>query len=86
MSQPSALTPFLFAIIMDVLTEDVRKSAPWQMMLFADDIVLSAEQRKELEEEFGKWRDALEKRGMKVSRAKTEYMCLHVTSQGGVRM
>ncbi len=32
---------------MDVLTEDVRKSVPWQM-LFADDVVLSAEERKEL--------------------------------------
>ena len=26
--QGSALSPFLFAIIMDVLTEDVRKDAP----------------------------------------------------------
>ena len=83
--QGSALSPFLFAIIMDVLTEGVRKSAPWQM-LFADDVVLCAQERKELEEELEKWRDALEKRGMKVSRAKTEYMCLHGTSQGGVRM
>ena len=39
-----------------------------------------------MEEELEKWRDALEKRGMKVSRAKTEYTCLHGTSQGGVRM
>ena len=31
----SALSPFLSAIIMDVPTEDVRKSAPWQM-LFAE--------------------------------------------------
>ena len=37
--QGSALSLFLFAIIIDRLTEDIRKDAPWDMM-FADDIVL----------------------------------------------
>ena len=45
--QGSALSPFLFVIIMDRLTEDIRKDAPWDM-LFADDIVLCRQNHREL--------------------------------------
>ena len=59
--------------------ENIRKEAPWQMM-FADDVVLCAREKDVLEVELEQWREALGKRGMKVSRANTEYMCLpHVT-------
>ena len=61
---------------MDSLTENIRKEAPWQMM-FADDVVLCAREKDVLELELEQWREALEKRGMKVLRAKTEYMCLN---------
>ncbi len=37
--QSSALNPHLFLLVMDVLTEDVRKDVPRSMM-FADYIVL----------------------------------------------
>ena len=43
--QGSAPSPFLFAIIMDKLTEDIRKDAPCDM-LFADDIVLSRQNHR----------------------------------------
>ena len=71
--QGSALSPFLFAIIMDKLTEDIRKDAPWDM-LFADDIALSRQNCRELENDLEMWRNALERRGLKVSRSKTEYL------------
>ena len=71
--QGSALCPFLFAIIMNKLTEDIRKDAPWDM-LFADDIVLSRQNCRELEDDLEMWRNALERRGLKVSRSKTEYL------------
>ena len=48
--QGSILSRFLFAIIMDKLTEDIRKDARWDM-LFADDIVLSRQNHRELEDD-----------------------------------
>ena len=44
--------PFLFAIIMVKLTEDIRKDASWDM-LFADEIVLSRQNHRELEDIWG---------------------------------
>ena len=71
--QGSALIPFLFVIIMDKLTEDIRKDIPWDM-LFADDIVLSRQHHREIEDDLEMWRNALERRGLKVSRSTTEYL------------
>ncbi|KAK3539681.1 hypothetical protein QTP70_011632 [Hemibagrus guttatus] len=64
--QGSALSPFLFAIVMDQLSEEVRQESPWTMM-FADDIVICSESREQMEENLERWRFALERRGMKVS-------------------
>ncbi|KAK3572924.1 hypothetical protein QTP86_010563 [Hemibagrus guttatus] len=67
--QGSALSPFLFAIVMDQLSEEVRQESPWTMM-FADDIVICSESREQVEENLESWRFALERRGMKVSHRK----------------
>ncbi|KAK3516045.1 hypothetical protein QTP70_003788 [Hemibagrus guttatus] len=80
--QGSALSPFLFAIVMDQLSEKVRQESPWTMM-FADDIVICSESREQMEENLERWRFALERRGMKVSRSKTEYMCVNEREGSG---
>ncbi|KAK3506210.1 hypothetical protein QTP70_002182 [Hemibagrus guttatus] len=80
--QGSALSPFLFAIVMDQLSEEVRQESPWTMM-FADDIVICSESREQVEENLERWRFALERRGMKVSRSKTEYMCVNEREGNG---
>ncbi|KAK3551898.1 hypothetical protein QTP70_031558 [Hemibagrus guttatus] len=80
--QGSALSPFLFAMVMDQLSEEVRQESTWTMM-FADDIVICSESREQVEENLERWRFALERRGMKVSRGKTEYMCVNEREGSG---
>ncbi|KAK3516328.1 hypothetical protein QTP70_009381 [Hemibagrus guttatus] len=67
---------------MDQLSEEVRQESPWTMM-FADDIVICNESREQVEENLERWRFALERRGMKVSRSKTEYMCVNEREGSG---
>ena len=74
--QGSVLSPFLFAVIIDRLTDEVRREPPWAM-LFANDIVICEETRKEVEQRLESWRYASERRGIKVSRSKTEYLCIN---------
>ena len=74
--QGSALSPFLFAVIMDRLTDEVRREPPWTM-LFADDIVICEETRKEVERRLESWKYTLERRRMKVSRSNTKYLCVN---------
>ena len=61
---------------MDRLTDEVRREQPWTM-LFADDIMICEETREEVKQRLESWKYALEKRGMKVSRSKTKYLCIN---------
>ena len=47
--QGSALSLFLFVMVMDRLTDEVRQDFQWTMM-FADDIVIHSESRRQVEE------------------------------------
>ena len=72
--QGSALSPFLFIVIMDTITEEIKEAPPSRAMLFADDLVLCDKQSQGVEERLGKWRDHLEGAGLNLSRTKTEYL------------
>ena len=71
--QGSALSPLLFVIIIDVITEEIEEGTPWAM-LFADDLVLCDPDRQMMELRLERWRECMEKNGLKVSRAKTEHL------------
>ena len=86
--QGSSLSPCLFAMVMDRMTDEIREEAPWTMM-FADDIVICSQSKEHVEEKLDIWRYALERRVMKVNRRKTEYMCVNErqdTGSGTVKM
>ena len=68
--------PCLFAMVMDIMTDEIRQDGSWTMM-FGDDIVICSESKAQEEEKLYSWRYALERRGTKVNRIHTEYMCLN---------
>ena len=67
--QGSALSPLLFVIIIDVITEEIDEGTPWAK-LFADDLVLCDPDRQMMEVRLERWRECMEKNGFKVSRGK----------------
>jgi hypothetical protein len=71
--QRSALSPYLFALVMDEVTRDIQCGIPWYM-LFADDVVLVDESRTGVDQKLELWRRTLETKGFRFSRSKMEYM------------
>ena len=53
--QGSALSPFLFTLVMDELTNGIQDELPW-CMLFANDIVLIDETTKIVNGKLQRWR------------------------------
>ena len=76
--QGSALSPFLFIIVLDALLEFVTTQKVVEL-LYADDLVILAETEEALQEGILKWQEDLEKGGLKVNAKKTEVM---VTKKG----
>ena len=69
----SALSPYLFALVMNEVTRDIQGDISW-CMLFADNVVLVHESRPGVNRKLELWRRTLESKGFKLSRTKTEYM------------
>ena len=61
MHQGSVLSPFLFAVVVDAVTEFAREGALSEL-LYADDLVLMSETILGLRNKFLKWKDAFEAR------------------------
>jgi hypothetical protein len=71
--QGSALSPYLFALVMDEVIRDIQCGIHW-CMLFADDVVLVDESRTGVDQKLELWKRTLEVKGFRLSRSKTEYM------------
>ena len=71
--QGSVLSPLLFAMVIDEVTENAKKG--WiKQILYADDLVLMRETMEELRENFDEWREAFESKGMRVNLGKAKLM------------
>ena len=62
MYQGSVLSPLVFAIVIDVVTENVRNCLMSEM-LYTDDLVLTRETMEGLKEKFWKWKEANREQG-----------------------
>ena len=66
MHQGSVLSPFLFAVVVDVVIEFDRKSALSEL-LYADDLDLMSEKIKVHRNNLLKWKEVFESNGLKVN-------------------
>ena len=73
--QDSALSPLLFIMVMDVLTEDVRDGS-FMELLSADDLVLCRESLNRLWSSMGDGKGKVEGKGLRVNINKTKGMQL----------
>ncbi|XP_067121870.1 uncharacterized protein [Centruroides vittatus] len=71
--QGSALSPLLFILIMDTITQDIQGDVPWTL-LYADDIVLAITTREELQCQVQAWNDRLSCFVLRLNTKKTEYL------------
>ena len=71
--QGSVLSPFLFAITVDVIMKNAREEL-MNKIVYADDFVLTSESIKNLKKKFLKWKEAFKSKGLKVNFKKTKVM------------
>ena len=61
------MSPFLFIMVMDVLIEDVRDGSLVEMCA----VVLCGKSLSEVKEKYGRWKNAVEGKGLRVNVDKT---------------
>ena len=69
----STLSPLLFIMIINVLTEDASDGSLMEL-LYADNLVLCGESLNEVMNKYFKWKNAVEGKGLKMNVDKTKGM------------
>ena len=70
--QGSILSPLIFDVVMDVVTEEVAREGC--ALMYADDLVLICETKEETRQRIVPWRSALDSQGLKVNISKTKVL------------
>ena len=71
--QGSVLRQLLFIIVLEALSWEFRSGVPWED-LYADDLVIIAESLEECVRRLLTWKEAMEKKGLRVNAGKTKIM------------
>ena len=71
--QGSVLRPLLFIIVLEALSREFRAGVPWED-LYADDLVIIADSLEECVRRLLIWKEAMEKKGLRVNAGKTKVM------------
>ncbi len=82
--QRSAPSPLLFIIVMEEVTKLARGDGPWEL-LYADDLVLTAESREEVTDMINRWKEEMEQRGLKINTEKTKLMVTGNMAREGIQ-
>ena len=69
------MSPLLFIMLVNVLTDDVRDSSLMEL-LYVDDLVLCLVSLNEVMDKYGRWTNSVEGKGLKVNVDKTKGMLL----------
>ena len=71
--QGSVLSPLLFIIVLEALSREFLSGVLWED-LYADDLVIIAESLEECVRRLLTWKEAMEKKGLRVNAGKTKIM------------
>ena len=84
--QDSWLSPLLFTMVLEALSQEFRTGFPWGN-LHADDLVIISESLEELQEELILWKTNMEGNDLRVDMGKTRVLIsergLHVLQKSG---
>ena len=71
--QGSALSPFLFIMLVDTISQDVRTELPWEL-LYADDLAIIDITSTYTQNRLVSWQKVLTDNGLNINVAKTEHL------------
>ena len=71
--QGSVLSPLLFIIVLEALSRELHSGVPWED-LYADDLVIISESLEECVRRLLTWKEAMEKKGLRVNAGKIKIM------------
>ena len=71
--QGSALSPFLFIMLVDTISQDVRTELPWEL-LYADDLAIIDITSTDTQNRLESWQKVLTDNGLNINVAKSEHI------------